>query len=34
MREKTEGKKLFGQLRDEKNLQERIAAMKNTLQEF
>ena len=34
MREKTEGKQLFGQLRDEKNLQGRIAAMKNTLQEF
>ena len=34
MREKTEGKQLFGQLRDEKTPQERIAAMKNTLQEF
>ena len=32
--DQTEGKQLFGQLRDERNLQERIAAMKNTLQEF
>ena len=33
-RVKTEGKQLFGQQRDQGNLQERIAAMKNTLQEF
>ena len=33
-RVKAEGKQQFGQQRDEGNLHERIAAMKNTLQEF
>ena len=33
-RVKTEGKQQFGQQRDQGNLHERIAAMKNTLQEF
>ena len=33
-RVKTEGKQLLGQQRDQGNLQERIAAMKNTLPEF
>ena len=33
-RVKTEGKQLLGQQRDQGNLQERIAVMKNTLQEF
>ena len=31
---KAEGKQQFGQQRDQGNLHERIAAMKNTLQEF
>ena len=34
VREKTVGNQLFDQQRDQGNLQERIAAMKNTLQEF
>ena len=34
VREKTVGNQLFDQQREEGNLQERIAAMKNTLQEF
>ena len=34
VREKTVGNQLFEQQRDQGNLQERIAAMKNTLQEF
>ena len=34
VREKTVGSQLFDQQRDQGNLQERIAAMKNTLQEF
>ena len=33
-REKTVGNQLFEQQREQGNLQERIAAMKNTLQEF
>ena len=33
-RVKAEGKQQFGQQRDQGNLHERIAAMKNTLQEF
>ena len=34
VREKAVGNQLFEQQRDQGNLQERIAAMKNTLQEF
>ena len=34
VREKTVGNQLFHQQRDQGNLQERIAAMKNTLHEF
>ena len=34
MREKTVGNQLFDQQSDQGNLQERIAAMKNTLHEF
>ena len=34
VRDKTVGNQLFDQQRDQGNLQERIAAMKNTLQEF
>ena len=34
MREKTVGNQLFDQQRDQGNLQERIAAMKNTLKNF
>ena len=34
VRDKTVGNQLFDQQRDQGNIQERIAAMKNTLQEF
>ena len=34
VRDKTVGNRLFEQQREQGNLQERIAAMKNTLQEF
>ena len=34
VREKTVGNQLFDQQREQGNLQERIAAIKNTLQEF